>query len=212
MSTQQAALSQRNVRWGLIAVLVGGFATAAWFIDHTVFRYIQFDEKTYDEYWPRRGGLIPHISAGTVAILSGLVQLWLGLTGRIGALHRTLGKVYVAAVAVASCAGFYLSLTVQGDHFAYAAGLFLLATAWVTTTAMAVISIRKGDREQHREWMIRSYIVTFAFATIRVAEKVMLRGHVASPDEIATFLAFACWAVPLLVAEPLIQWRRLNRR
>jgi hypothetical protein len=26
-----------------------------------------------------------------------------------------------------------------------------------------------------------------------------------------TLMAFACWTVPLLLAEPLIQWRRIAR-
>lgn len=59
-----------------------------------------------DYFWPRRAGLIPHLAGGAVALTAGLVQLWLGLTNRVGAVHRALGKVYAAGVltGTTSCA------------------------------------------------------------------------------------------------------------
>jgi uncharacterized membrane protein YozB (DUF420 family) len=39
----------------------------------------------------------------------------------------------------------------------------MLSTAWVLTTGMALAAIRKRAIERHRELMIRSYTVTFAF-------------------------------------------------
>ena len=62
------------------------------------------------------------------------------------------------------------------------------------------------------EQMIRSYVVTFAFVTFRLVEKLLLPWNIAPQMELDTFLAFACWSVPLLFAEPLIQLRRIRRR
>jgi Predicted membrane protein (DUF2306) len=45
--------------------------------------------------------------------------------------------------------------------------LFMLCVAWVVTTGMALYAIRERRIEQHREWMLRSYTVTFAFVTYR---------------------------------------------
>lgn len=55
-----------------------------------------------------------------------------------------------------------------------------------------------------------SYTVTFAFVTYRLASTwlshwVRAAGPVA--DDLGTLLAWACWALPLLFAEPLIQVR-----
>jgi uncharacterized membrane protein YozB (DUF420 family) len=77
---------------------------------------------------------------------------------------------------------------------------------------MAFVAIRRRAIEQHRQWMIRSYIVTFAFVTFRLASKWLTAFHVAPEDDIFTMLAWACWAVPLLVAEPLLQLGKLKRR
>lgn len=127
-------------------------------------------------------------------------------------MHRSLGRIYVAGVALASTGAFYLALTIDPKYFAYAVGLFGLACAWVLTTSMALLAVRRRAIEQHREWMMRSYVVTFAFVTLRFLEKILLDWKVAPEPEVDTFLAFACWSVPLLLAEPLIQLRKIGRR
>ena len=212
MSVRSSDAIARSSYTSLLAVLVVLTGVALWFIDHNALRYSAYDPGTYGDLWPRRFGLVPHIFGGVTAALAGLVQLWLGLTGRTGALHRGLGRVYVAAVAIGSVAAFYLALTIDPRYFAYAAGLFGLACAWLVTTSMALYSIRQRALDQHREWMIRSYVVTFAFVTFRLVEKLLLPWNIAPQMELDTFLAFACWSVPLLFAEPLIQLRKIRRR
>ncbi len=211
MAVRRAGVVARGPQWSLVSVLLVLAGFAAWFIVHNALRYTSYDSGTYDSFWPRRFGLIPHIAGGLLAVIAGLFQIWLGLTGRTGALHRVVGRIYVAGIAVGSAAAFYLALTISPKYFAYAAGLFGLACAWVLTTSMAVIAIRRRDFEQHREWMLRSYVVTFAFVTFRFFENMLLSWKVAPADEVDSFMAFACWAAPLLLAEPLIQWRRLRR-
>jgi hypothetical protein len=60
--------------------------------------------------------------------------------------------------------------------------------------------------------MLRSYTVTFAFVTFRLAERRLLPLQRTSDDNLDAIVAWACWSVPLLVAEPLLQLRRLGRR
>jgi uncharacterized membrane protein len=194
---------------GLALLLAITAAAALWFVVQKVLLYGSFDPGAYDALWPRRFGLLAHLAGGTVAILAGVAQLWLGLTDRTAGLHRPLGRIYVGAVAIGAAGGFYLALT-AGGGFSYAAGLTGLAVAWVVTTGMAVLAIHRRALHQHREWMIRSYIVTFAFVTFRFFEYVLSTWKVAPQDQIDSFMAFACWAVPLLLAEPLIQLRRLR--
>ena len=186
-------------------------AAALWFVQDRARQYWAYDAHALGELWPRRGAFIPHAFGGLLAITTGLIQLWLGLTGRTGRLHRTAGKLYLIGVAIGSVGGFYLALTIDAKLFSYAAGLFMLSTAWIVTTASAYIAIRNGAVQQHREWMIRSYIVTFAFVTFRLTEKVLLNWHVAGDDEVDSMTAWACWAIPLLLAEPLLQLRKIRR-
>jgi hypothetical protein len=63
--------------------------------------------------------------------------------------------------------------------------------------------------------MLRSYTVTFAFVTYRLCSDWLRRWvHVPEDpiaDQIDTLMAWASWAVPLLLAEPLIQLRSMRR-
>ena len=210
MVVQEHDFAGRGGRIGLVLVLAVTAGAALWFIVEKALLYGTFDPGAYDTLWPRRFGFVAHMGGGTVAILAGIAQLWLGLTGRTAGLHRPLGRIYVAAVAVGAAGGIYLALTVVGSGFAYAAGLFGLAVAWLVTTGMAVLAIHRRALRQHREWMIRSYIVTFAFVTFRLVSHLLYHWKVAPEDQIDTFMAFACWAFPLLLAEPLIQLRKLR--
>ncbi len=210
MATTGIHLPPRSAPWGLLVLLACLAGLGAWFVAHNVFQYTHYDPKTYGDYWPRRFGLMLHIAGGLTALTVGLIQIWLGLTGRTRGQHPNLGRIYLAGVLLGSCGAYYLALTVPPKFAVYGLGLFMLATAWLITTAMAVLAIRRHDYEQHREWMIRSYTVTFAFVTFRLVDQWLASLHFASPDDIDTIMAWACWSVPLLIAEPLLQWRRMR--
>lgn len=211
-----APTSQARDSHRLLIVVLAALAMALlWFAGQRLHYVTDYSLASYSDYfWPRRAGLIPHMAGGVLAIVAGLVQIWLGLTNRVGTLHRTLGKVYGTGVLIGSLGGFYLALTIPG-HLPYSVGLLTLNFAWLLTTAMALYAIGKRRIEQHREWMLRSYTVTFAFVTYRLASYWLRRWlHVPdSPDvdDIDTLMAWACWAVPLLAAEPLIQLRSMRK-
>jgi len=197
----------------LFAGVVITAAAILWFIGYRLHYLTDYSLESYSSYfWPRRFGLLAHVSGGIVAISAGLVQIWLGLSDRVGPLHRRLGKVYLTGVLLGVIGGFYLVLTIPG-HLTYKLGLFMLCMAWLITTAMAWYSIRRRLYEQHREWMLRSFTVTFAFVTFRLVG-YWLKNLVAVPedlvaDEIDSLMSWACWAIPLLIAEPLIQLRAM---
>jgi uncharacterized membrane protein len=201
----------------LLGIVLALLALAvAWFVYRSLHFFADISLESYTPYfWPRRGGLVPHVFGGLVAITTGLVQMWLGLTHRTGTLHRKLGWCYVAGILVGSVAGFYTTLTIPGSNLAYQSGTFMMCVAWAGTTGMAVWSIRNRAIWQHRDWMLRSYIVTFAFVTFRFFD-VWLNSlastySILTRENIDATMAWACWAVPLLLAEPLIQIRAVRR-
>jgi hypothetical protein len=205
--------SAAQLRLLLILALLA--ALLLWFLGGRLHYATDYSPKSYsDYYWVRRGALIPHLAGGALAVCAGLVQIWLGLSGRTSGVHRTLGKVYAAGVFVGSLGGLYMALRVPG-HLDYASGLGALAIAWMLTTGMALYAVHRRDFEQHRAWMLRSYTVTFAFVTFRLGSQ-WLHAWVQVPedeiaDQIDTLMAWACWAVPLLLAEPLIQLHAMRQ-
>ena len=212
VKSRDAEYARRHPR--TVVLFVGLAVIVAWFLVWRAHYFTDFTEASFDPYyWPRRWGLLPHVAAGATAISAGLVQLWLGLTGRTGKLHKRLGRIYVAAITIGAPAGLYMALTIPG-HLDYKAGLFGLDLAWVLTTGMAMLAIKRRDIPQHRAWMMRSYTVTFGFATYRIIYW-WLAPHIAMPvddvaDQLSVILAWACWAVPLLVMEVAIQLRAMR--
>ena len=64
-----------------------------------------------------------------------------------------VGLAYVASVAISSIAAFYLAAhTTLG--WVFASGITGLGIAWVLTTTMAIVAVRRGLIEQHQDWMI----------------------------------------------------------
>lgn len=215
MNAVAPAQRAREPRFGLLLVLAVLASALLWFALQKAHYLTDYSLASYTGYlWPRRAGLVPHLLGGALALTTGLVQIWLGLTGRVATVHHVLGRLYAAGVLIGSIGGFYLALTIPGP-MPYAAGLFMLCVAWVVTTGMALYCVRTGRIEQHREWMLRSYTVTFAFVTYRLCS-YWLRRWVSVPDsdladDIDILLAWACWSVPLLLAEPLIQLHRMRQ-
>ena len=203
---------------GARAILVLALAGAIFFVMFAALPYFTFlfidtpnpyvNDFNYKLYFPKRGWLLLHIVGGMLAVLAGPVQLWLGLSDRRMELHRRLGYVYIAGMALGVVGA--VALAVQTElGWVFGAGLLGLATAWAMTTGLAYASIRRGLMDQHKEWMIRSYVVTFAFVMFRVGDVGMRAAGFTDVLQNIAFLAWASWVVPLLVTEGVLQGRKI---
>jgi uncharacterized membrane protein len=194
----------------LVTISVAAVVAIAFFVN-TALPYLMLDQDAMARYASRRWSLLMHVAAGTVALLIGPVQLWLGASRRAMSLHRWFGLTYVTSVGVGSIAAFNLAWqTTLG--WVFGAGITGLGIAWVATTTMAVAAIRRGLIAQHQDWMIRSYVVTFAFVTFRALWSVLDAAHIGTPREQLGVASWFCWAVPLLVTELVLQGRRIFDR
>jgi len=160
-------------------------------------------------YYPKRAWLLTHIAGALIALVAGPVQLWLGLHNVKMAIHRKLGLLYIAGMVIGSIGAIGLALKTDGGPV-FGSGLFFLAIAWITTTTLAFVAIKKGLTDQHKEWTIRSYVVTFAFVTFR-AGQLALVGRGVPLQEAIGIMAWACWALPLLATEAILQARKISQ-
>jgi uncharacterized membrane protein len=200
----------------LILILSAVVVVAVVYVIRFVCPYLSLDPVYYDYFWPWRYALWTHLAGGVTALLVGPIQLWLGMTGRRLDIHRRLGKVYLAALVVSLTGASYLIAKEIRTDWVFASGLLGLACAWTVTTGCGYLAIRRNHREQHREWMIRSYVVASAFVFFRVFVDLLHAAGVHGPTGSGTpeelkIAAWLCWAVPLLLTEPLIQWRHVRR-
>jgi hypothetical protein len=189
----------RALKYGgliLIAVL------AVLFVVNRAMQYATFDPTHFGRYWPVRWWLIPHIAGGALAVVLGPAQFMPFIRRRALALHRWSGRLYLLGVTVGSASAFDMAIF-HTQPRSFAVALFSLGVAWVTTTSLALIAVLNRNLSQHREWMVRSYVVTFAFVSFRllaIQPDVFQLGS----GFLATW-AWACWTLPLLCAEICIQ-------
>lgn len=189
----------------ITAVLLLAAALRFWL--HDAFPYMaDYTETGYRRYWPNRHHLLLHILGGSLALLTGPVQLWSGLRRWQPRLHRALGYVYMGGVALGASASFYLTFHTRPD---FGLALFVLAIMWWVAIAMAYIAIRNRRLDAHREWMIRSYIVTFAFVSYRYGVGLSVFDGLGSGREASVL--WLSWVVPMMFFELYLQRTRVFR-
>ncbi len=202
--SDRAKLTATILAWTGIVVLAVGFV-----IKYVLFYYRHYDAASWESYWPRRGWLFLHTSGGTLALLTGPWQFWTGLRQRNLQIHRWTGRLFLLGVVMGAAGSIGLAVMAVGD-WAFEVGLMGLASAWLVTTAMAYYSIRKGLVALHKEWMIRAYVVTFAFVFFRILSDYGPTSRLQPENDRSITIAWACWVIPLAVTEMVFQLRRLR--
>jgi uncharacterized membrane protein len=146
-----------------------------------------------------------HITFGGIALLTGWTQFSSRLRARYLSRHRLVGKIYVAAVLLSSCAGFYIALFATGGIISIL-GFGSLALIWLYTDIMAYTHIRHLNIPEHKKWMIRNYALTFAAVTLRIYLPLMTP-FLFHGDFMAAYrtIAWLCWVPNLAIAELIIK-------
>lgn len=150
--------------------------------------------------------LIPHTLAGVFALLIGPINFSSRIRERHLQLHRVLGRIYVASVFVGSFTGIALATGRPGLP-----GTSMQAAAWMVCTTAALITARNRQIIQHRQWMARSYAVTFTFVSSRVLN-LWPRYWSHLGDSLSAVGVIAFTLASLLVVEIGLNWRELTTR
>jgi len=150
--------------------------------------------------------LIPHVLAATLALLIGPINFSSRIRQRHLQLHRVLGRIYVISVFIGAATGVALAAGSPGLP-----GTSMQAAAWIVCTAAALITARNGQIVQHRQWMVRSYAVTFTFVSSRVLN-LWPRYWSHLGDTFASVGIIAFTLASLLIADLGLNWRELISR
>jgi hypothetical protein len=195
------------ILWSFILFL------AFYFIVRNAIPHYSLDEAYFDIHWDHAAWLLIHISAGIIALILGPVQFIAGIRRRYLNFHRWSGRIYLISVGVSAIAAVYM-LSLPHSSFGFRVGISGLAIAWISTSGLALIAILRKQFMQHKEWMIRSYVVTFGFVFFRVLIDPLMASGIATPEEVSGVVSWLCWSVPLLLTEILLQGRKIivNKR
>src|SRR6201985_1404814 len=150
--------------------------------------------------------LIPHTLCGVIALLAGPIQFSSRLRQRHLKLHRVLGRIYVISVFIGAATGVALASGRPGFP-----GTSMQAAAWIVCTTAAFLTARNRQILQHRQWMARSYAVTFTFVSSRVLN-LWPRYWSHLGDSFAAVGVIAFTLGSLLIVELGLNWRELTTR
>lgn len=163
------------------------------------------------KYQPVKWLLWLHIAFGSVTLLTGPFLLWDNFRVRYLRWHRRFGLAYVVAVAISGLCAVGLSATTAYQvNRPYAFSLHVWVTVWLFATGFAFAAIKQRRIQLHKEWMMRSYLVTFAFVLSALLLKLPVVQRLGSFEEISPSLFWLAWAVPLFLYDVRLSLARLG--
>lgn len=156
------------------------------------------------KYW--RYGFYVHIFSSVLTLVAGFTQFSRTVLQKWPRLHRGMGFTYVVTLLFVSGPGaFLLSLHANGGVPARAS-FMLLTLLWYAFTVTAMVFAFRGRWNEHGNFMLRSYALTFSAITLRFYAYMIDWWHLPiKPGEAYVTVAWLSWVPNLLVAELLIR-------
>lgn len=160
--------------------------------------------------WPQHATHIPlvllHLTGGLGMLVFGAVALHIGWTRRRFRFHKWAGYAYLGFGTVGAAAA--LALAALAPHHPASTGIATatLALVWLAFAAMAWRAARNRRFDTHREWVIRSYVVTWTFVGCRLATMTDFYPWLGA--EGITAAIWVNWVVPVVICEIALQWDR----
>jgi uncharacterized membrane protein len=210
MSSMQAAFERRPRLRPKYLLFAAIGLMLAYVIPHDESFLVHSKDRVWQHYEPFKWWLLPHGIAGACALLLGPMQFSDRLRNRFRKLHRVIGRIYVAGVFVAAPLGFYIQYFDErtGDPRSFSIAAAVDAALWMMTTGIALVFIFKGQVQEHRQWMTRSFAVALVFLEGRVIGGVT--GWDALDIRVTETIVWCCLAFSVLSADLVLQWQQLR--
>ena len=199
----------RYIGWTIV------LSISLYFVLENVLPYFIKENGFSPDMIPFKPSFLIHLLLGTLMISIAPLQFISQIRKRHIKVHRILGLVYVLSVLISGIVALYIAVVkmiITEKLITFGVGLFGLGIASLITTLTAYWMIKKKKYEQHREWMVRSYVVTLGFATFRLFTDIFngTLMHV-NRHEMANIMSWACWSVPLLITEFFLQVNKTQK-
>jgi uncharacterized membrane protein len=150
--------------------------------------------------------LIPHALCGIIATFIGPLQFSSRFRRKHLPLHRILGRVYVIAIFIAAPLAILIS-----RHDVLMPATITQASVWMLCTLMAFLTARNRHIAQHRQWMVRSYAVTFTFVSLRILNFLPAYLNMTDVHFIVTIIVVT-FASAFVIPDIAFHWRELTTR
>lgn len=149
-----------------------------------------------------------HVFSSIFTLLAGFTQFSSEILKNHRGLHRLIGRIYVWDIVLINFpTGLILAVYANG-HLPTKIAFLILDGLWLWFTVKAVLEVKKGNIAGHREYMIRSYALTFSAVTLRTWRLVLTSSFDLDPQLIYMLDAWLGFVPNLICAEWLIARNR----
>jgi hypothetical protein len=166
--------------------------------------------------------LVGHILFGSVALLTGCLQVWPWFRRRFPVAHRRVGRLYLFGGVYPAGLLVLGVAPLSSTGFASAIGNTLLAVLWLATSLAGHRAARRRRYAEHRAWLLRSVALTLSIVLNRVWLMLLLVlgsgvRELYGADELsmtrsaATASVWLSWIVNLLFVEWFVLRHRPRR-
>lgn len=192
------------------ALLLGSFV---YYIRRDALHYLfQYTPESFKSFWSIRVLIRIHVAFAIIMIFLGPLQFWTGFRMRYLTLHTWCGRVFLITGTYVAATAVYMGLHPRTGGIVMGIGLSLNGLLWLAAAAMAYYAIRLGNVVQHKEWMIRTYVLACNGITgDRILADIPALTRRIGIDAANDLEGWLLWALPLMIAEIFIQIRKLRR-
>lgn len=186
------------ILFAVLCLLIGLYPFVIYSILQQIFNLLPLKKEVIQNSPVWEIGFNTHIYLGGLALLTGWSQFVTKWQVRKLNIHRQIGKLYVFCALASSLTGVGIGIFATGGIVA-ALGFCCLGIIWFYSTFMAYSSVRNGNIEKHKLWMIYSYAACFAAVTLRIWLPIltMVFGDFLTAYRVVAWL---CWIPNILVA------------
>lgn len=150
-----------------------------------------------------------HMTGGTAMLLLGAANLYLASRVNAFSIHRRVGQAYLAFGAVGTLSA--LTVTLMPFHKPaespiltnVSVSLAMLSLTWLAFAGLGWRAVRNRRFNSHRDWMIRSYVLVWAFVFCRLGSRVPQLGDLGNGEA----FSWLSWVGPMILCEITLQWR-----
>ncbi len=150
-----------------------------------------------------------HMTGGTGMLLLGAANLYLAGRRIAFPVHRRVGYAYLAFGAIGTLSA--LAVTLMPFHKPagsqiltnVSVSLAALSVAWIAAALLGWRAARNRRFDSHRDWMIRAYVLVWAFVFCRLGSRVPQLGDLGNGEA----FSWLSWVGPLIICEIALQWR-----
>lgn len=161
-------------------------------------------------YW--RYGFYVHIFSSVLVLIAGFTQFSRTVMQRWPKLHRTMGYVYAVTLLFVSGPGAWVMAFHANGGVPARTSFVLLTFLWYLFTCTAMVYVFRRKWNEHGNFMLRSYALTFSAITLRLYAFGIdyFQLHI-KPAEAYITIAWLSWVPNLLLAELLIRMGFVKR-